>query len=34
MINPPGPGNDFVFGLRPTNAIVNCPVIAQPDMAS
>jgi hypothetical protein len=34
MINPPGPGNEFVFGLRPTNAIVNCPVIAQPDRSS
>jgi hypothetical protein len=29
-INPPGPGNPFVAGLRPTRAIVNCPVIAQP----
>jgi len=29
-INPPGPGNQFVFGLRPTHAIVNCPVIAHP----
>ena len=29
-INPAGPGNGFVFGLRPTNAIVNCPVIAHP----
>jgi len=32
MISPPGPGNEFMFGLRPTNAIVNCPVIAQPDL--
>ena len=32
VINPAGPGNDFVFGLRPTNAIINCPVIAQPDL--
>ena len=30
MINPPGPGNPFVLGLRPTNAIINCPVIAHP----
>ena len=30
MINPAGPGNPFMFGLRPTNAIVNCPVIAHP----
>jgi len=30
MINPAGPGNQFVFGLRPTRAIVNCPVIAHP----
>ena len=29
-INPPGPGNSFVAGLRPTRAIINCPVIAQP----
>jgi hypothetical protein len=33
-ISPAGPGNAFVFGLRPTNAIVNCPVIAQPDRSS
>ena len=31
-INPPGPGNGFVAGLRPTRAIINCPVIAQPDL--
>jgi len=31
-INPPGPVNAFVGGLRPTRAIVNCPVIAQPDL--
>jgi len=31
-INPPGPGNAFVAGLRPTQAIINCPVIAQPDL--
>ncbi len=32
MISPPGPGNPFMFGLRPTNAVVNCPVIAHPDL--
>ena len=31
-ISPPGPANAFVGGLRPTRAIVNCPVIAQPDL--
>ena len=29
-INPAGADNPFVFGLRPTRAIINCPVIAQP----
>lgn len=32
FINPPAPGNAFVGGLRPTQAIINCPVIAQPDL--
>ncbi|QYE35676.1 MULTISPECIES: DUF7482 domain-containing protein [Sphingosinicellaceae] len=32
MINPPGATNGFVGGLRPTKAIINCPVIAQPDL--
>jgi hypothetical protein len=32
MINPPGPGNAYIGGLRPTGPIVNCPVIAQPDL--
>jgi hypothetical protein len=32
FINPPGPGNAFVGGLRPTRAIINCPVIAHPDL--
>ncbi|MBC7767207.1 MAG: hypothetical protein H7124_00295 [Phycisphaerales bacterium] len=32
MINPPGPGNPYVAGLRSTKAIINCPVIAQPDL--
>ena len=31
-INPPGTGNSFVAGLRPTRAIINCPVIAQPEL--
>jgi hypothetical protein len=31
-INPAGPGNPYVGGLRPTKAIINCPVIAQPDL--
>ncbi len=32
MDNPPGPGNPFIAGLRPTKAIINCPVIAQPNL--
>jgi hypothetical protein len=32
MINPPGPGNPYIAGLRPTGPIVNCPVIAQPNL--
>lgn len=31
-INPPGPGNPYVGGLRPTQAIIDCPVIAHPDL--
>jgi hypothetical protein len=31
-IDPPGPGNPYVGGLRPTQAIINCPVIAHPDL--
>jgi hypothetical protein len=31
-INPPGAGNPYVGGLRPTRAIINCPVIAHPDL--
>jgi hypothetical protein len=31
-INPPGPGNPFVGGLRPTQAIINCPVVAHPEL--
>ena len=31
-INPPGSGNPYVGGLRPTQAIINCPVIAHPDL--
>ena len=30
--NPAGPGNAFVAGLRPSQAIVNCPVIAHPKL--
>jgi hypothetical protein len=30
--NPSDPTNAFVGGLRPSDAIVNCPVIAQPDL--
>jgi len=29
-----GPENDFIAGLMPTNAIINCPVILQPDSAA
>ena len=29
-INPPGPANPTVFGLRATKALINCPVIAHP----
>ncbi|MBA2304912.1 MAG: hypothetical protein H0W08_20085 [Acidobacteria bacterium] len=32
MINPPGPGNPYIGGLRSTQAIINCPVVAQPDL--
>lgn len=32
MINPPGPANTYVGGLRSTRAIINCPVIAQPKL--
>jgi hypothetical protein len=31
-INPPGPDNPYVGGLRPTQAIINCPVVAHPDL--
>lgn len=31
-INPPGPSNSYVAGLRSTKVIINCPVIAQPDL--
>ena len=31
-INPPGPGNAYVGGSRPAQAIINCPVIAQPEL--
>ena len=26
----PGRENDFIFGLRASNAVINCPVICQP----
>ncbi|PSB13916.1 hypothetical protein C7B61_04475 [filamentous cyanobacterium CCP1] len=29
-INPEGTGNPWLYGLRPTRAIINCPVIAHP----
>ena len=29
-INPEGPGNPFVFNIRPSQAFINCPVIAHP----
>jgi len=32
VINPPGAGNSFIAGLRSTRAIINCPVVAQPDL--
>ncbi len=31
-INPRGPGNPYVGDLRPTQAIINCPVIAHPEL--
>ena len=31
-IYPPGPGNAYVGGSRPAQAIINCPVIAQPEL--
>jgi hypothetical protein len=33
-INPEGPGNPWLYGLRPTKAIINCPVIAHPRLES
>ena len=32
MINPPGASNPYIAGLRSTQAIINCPVIAQPNL--
>lgn len=32
MINPPGAENPYVGGLRSTKVIINCPVIAQPNL--
>lgn len=34
VINPEGPGNPWLFGLRPTQATINCPVIAHPILAN
>jgi hypothetical protein len=31
FINPEGEGNDWLYGLRPTRVVINCPVIAHPD---
>ena len=31
FINPPGPPNPTIFGLRATQAHINCPVICHPD---
>lgn len=31
-INPEGAGNPWLFGLRPTNVVINCPVIAHPEL--
>ena len=28
--SPAGAANEFIAGLRPTGAIINCPVILQP----
>ncbi|MGG6240647.1 DUF7482 domain-containing protein [Nodosilinea sp. AN01ver1] len=33
-ISPEGPGNDWLYGLRPTQAIINCPVIAHPVLSN
>ncbi|MBW4471552.1 MAG: hypothetical protein KME45_14265 [Stenomitos rutilans HA7619-LM2] len=33
-INPQGPGNPWLFGLRPTQAVINCPVIAHPVLSN
>lgn len=31
-INPEGAGNPWLFGLRPTGVVINCPVIAHPEL--
>lgn len=31
-ISPPGSGNPYVGGLRSTRAIINCPVVAHPEL--
>lgn len=33
-INPEGAGNPWLFGLRPTQAVINCPVIAHPVLSN
>jgi len=33
-INPDGSGNPWLFGLRPTRAVINCPVIAHPILSN
>ena len=32
FIAPPGPGNPYVGGLRPLGAIIDCPVVAHPEL--
>lgn len=34
FINPEAPGNPWLFNLRPTRAIINCPVIAHPEASA
>lgn len=34
FINPEGPSNEWLYGLRPTQATINCPVIAHPILGS
>ena len=32
MINPPGSANPYIAGLRSTQVVINCPVVAQPQL--